>query len=191
MSKFRTVRFGELEYDAKDEIHLPEGLVGMVNLKRWLILDMGEDLPMKFFQSLDRGDFGFPVTQPYLFHDDYDFDLPASARKTIESGSDENLTTLIITTVHPGGTKVTGNLLAPLVIDVESRKGVQLTLDDEKYGIRQEINYFKFGLAVQTEASDNETAGNQEQGSQVQPEGESTEEAEAQAGAESPEVVGV
>lgn len=191
MPKFRTVRFGELEYDSRDEIHLPEGLVGMSNLKRWLILDMGDDLPMKFFQSLDRGDFGFPITQPYLFHDDYNIEVTAGSRKTLENKSDESLTTLVITTVHPGGTMVTGNLVAPLVIDVESRKGIQLTLDSDLYSIRQEINYFKFGLAVQGEASDNDVTDSEKNDSAVSKHGDAVDQSQAQAGAENPEPVGV
>ena len=191
MPKFRTVRFGELEYDTKDEVLLPDGLVGMANLKRWLILDMGDDLPMKFFQSLDRGDFGFPVTQPDLFHDEFAFQIPTSVRKTIESVADENLTTLIITTVHPGGTMVTGNLMAPLVVDAESRKGVQLTLDDEKYSIRQEINYFKFGLAVQGESADNGLPEDQEQDSGAPSCGDAEDLAQAKADAENSATVGV
>jgi flagellar assembly factor FliW len=191
MPKFRTVRFGELEYDVKDEIILPEGLVGMANLKRWLILDMGEDMPMKFFQSLDRGDFGFPITQPYLFHDEYDYKMPAAARSTLGTTSQENLTTLIITTVHPGGAKVTGNLLAPLVLDVDTRRGIQLTLDSDEFSIRQEINYFKFGLAVQGEASDNEAPEIQEQDSAGNDQGESAGSAHTQAEAENSEPVGV
>jgi len=191
MPKFRTVRFGELEYNTRDEIHLPEGLVGMSNLKRWLILDMGDDLPMSFFQSLDRGDFGFPITQPYLFHDEYNIDLPGGARKTLENKSDESLATMIITTVHPGGTMVTGNLVAPLVIDSDTRKGVQLTLDSDLFSIRQEINYFKFGLAVQGEASDNEAPESQEKDSVVSEQGDADNEAQAQAGAKNSELVGV
>jgi len=128
----------------------------MTNLKRWIILDMGDELPMKFFQSLDRGDFGFPISQPYLFHDEYEYKMSAGARKTLGNKSDEDVTTLIITTVHAGGSMVTGNLLAPLVIDATTRKGVQLTLDDDNFSIRQEINYFKFGLAVSPESLDND-----------------------------------
>ncbi len=66
MPNFRTVRFGELDYRNEDVIHLPEGLVGMPQLRNWLILEMGDDVPMKWFQSLDRGDFGFPVSQAIL-----------------------------------------------------------------------------------------------------------------------------
>lgn len=154
MPNFRTVRFGELDYRQEDVIHLPEGLVGMPQLRNWLILEMGEDVPMKWFQSLDRGDFGFPVSQAYLFHDDYEFPLGLPTRERMGNKAPEDLATLIITTIHAGGDKVTGNLMAPLVIDTESRRGVQLTLDDVSYSIRQEINYFKFGLAVNSETAE-------------------------------------
>ncbi len=154
MPNFRTVRFGELDYRQEDVIHLPEGLVGMPSLRDWLILEMGTDVPMKWFQSLDRGDFGFPVSQAYLFHDDYNFPLGAPTRERLGNQSPEDIATLIITTIHAGGDKVTGNLMAPLVIDTDTRRGVQLTLDDAAYSIRQEINYFKFGLAVNSETAE-------------------------------------
>ena len=166
MPKFKTVRFGEFEYRDEDVIHLAEGLVGMPKLQNWIILEMGEEVPMKWFQSVDRGDFGFPVALPYLFHDDYDVQVDEGLRVSLRNQDPDDLATLIITTVHSGGAKVTGNLLAPLVIDTESRTGCQLTLDDSRFNMRQEINYFKFGLAVKSEASDNEVETNTEESTQ-------------------------
>ncbi len=154
MPNFSTVRFGKLTYREEDIITLPDGLVGMPDLRHWLILEMGDDMPMKWFQSLDRGDFGFPVSQAYLFQDDYEVPLGQHTRRHLDNRSPDDLATLIITTIHPGGERVTGNLLAPLLLDTESRRGVQLTLDDERYGLRQEINYFKFGLAVKSETTE-------------------------------------
>ena len=167
MPKFKTVRFGEFEYREEDVIHLAEGLVGMPNLCNWLILEMGDDVPMKWFQSLDRGDFGFPVAQSYLFHDEYNVNVGAAIKAALGTTDDEDLATLIITTVHPGGAKITGNLLAPLIIDTETRAGRQLTIDDAKFSMRQEINYFKFGLAVKTEASDNDASTITEESAQA------------------------
>ncbi len=168
MPKFMTVRFGEFEYREEDVIHLAEGLVGMPDLRNWIILEMGDDVPMKWFQSLERGDFGFPVAQPYLFHDDYDVKVGPGLRSKLSTKDDDDLAMLIITTVHPGGSKVTGNMLAPLVIDTESRFGTQLTIDDAKFSMRQEINYFKFGLAVNSDASDNEEDANTEESAQAE-----------------------
>ncbi|MCB1183267.1 flagellar assembly protein FliW [bacterium] len=155
MPKFTTVRFGDLDYRQDDVIHLPEGLVGMPDLRNWLMLEMGDELPMKWFQSLDRGDFGFPVTQAYLFHDEYEFPVGEPTRRRLGNASLDDLATLIITTIHPGGDKVTGNLMAPLIVDSNTRRGAQLTLDTEDYSLRQEINYFKFGLAVGGESAEN------------------------------------
>ncbi len=183
MPKFKTVRFGEFEYRDEDVIHLAEGLVGMPNLRNWLILEMGDDVPMKWFQSLDRGDFGFPVAQSFLFHDDYDVKVGPGLRAALGTKDEEDLATLIITTVHPGGAKITGNLLAPLVIDTETRTGRQLSIDDAKFSMRQEINYFKFGLAVKSDASDKEETMTMEESAQA--------EAGADVTANTPEPVGV
>jgi flagellar assembly factor FliW len=163
MPKFTTVRFGEFEYRDEDVIRMADGLVGMPNLRNWIILEMGDEVPMKWLQSLDRGDFGFPVSQPYLFHDDYEIKLGANVLAQLGAQSQDELATLIITTVHSGGEKITGNLLAPLVVNTETRRGCQLTMDDERFSMRQEINYFKFGLAVKSEASDNADESNTEE----------------------------
>ncbi|MFO7653924.1 MAG: flagellar assembly protein FliW [Candidatus Krumholzibacteriia bacterium] len=156
MPKFTSVRFGELEYREEDLVRLPEGLIGMPQLRRWLILDMGDDLPMKWLQSVERGDFGFPVTQPELFRDDYEVQIPRSVKLRLENRELENLAVLVITTVHEGGSRVTGNLMAPLVLDTETRLGAQVARDDDLYTVREEMDYFKFGLAVKSESSDNE-----------------------------------
>jgi len=148
MPSFKTVRFGELSYNDENVIFLPEGIVGMSALQKWLMLDMGDDVPLKWFQSLDRGDFGFPVSEAYLFEDDYQVPLAKSTLERLCTADVDDLTALIITTIHPGGDRVTGNLLAPLLIDIVSRRGLQLALDDERYTLQREIDYFKFGLAV-------------------------------------------
>lgn len=156
MPKFQTVRFGELVYREEDMIHLPEGLVGMPDLHHWLVLDMGDEMPLKWFQSLDRGDFGFPVSQPALFADSYDIPLPPETRDLLDGREGEWLATMVITTVHPGGVRITGNMLAPLVVNVNSRLGVQLVLDDPDLSVNQEINYLKFGLAVDGQSAEND-----------------------------------
>lgn len=167
MPKFTTVRFGEFEYREEDVIRLGEGLVGMPHLQRWIILDMGEEIPMKWFQSLDRADFGFPLSQPYLFHDEYVVKVGQNVKADLGTTRDEDLVTMIITTVQKGGAKVTGNLLAPLVMDTETRRGAQITLDDARFSMRQEINYFKFGLAVKSEASDDVSEATPEESAQA------------------------
>ena len=99
--------------------------------------------------------FGFPVAEPSLWKEGYEVDLPPGLVTKLGASRDCECVILIITTIHPGGTRVTGNLLAPLVINAECRLGAQLTLPDETLSVREEIDYLKFGLAVGTAAEDN------------------------------------
>jgi len=156
MPKIQTVRFGELQYKGEDIIQLPEGLVGLPDLRSWLVLEMGDDLLMKWFQSLDRGDFGFPVSQPAFFADTYDITIPPSSEPILKGRDGEWLAILIITTIHPGGTRITGNLLAPLVINVDTKIGIQMVQENPDWGVQQEMNYLKFGLAVDGESLEND-----------------------------------
>lgn len=156
MKRFHTVRFGELEYEEQDVIFLPEGLVGLPDLRHWLLLDMDEHIAMKWLQSLDRGDFGFPVTEPYYFSDNYEVPVPAEVRRKLGmEADDQEMVVLIITTVHAGGSQVTGNLLAPLLIHPGTRLAIQMPLADATLHTQHEIDYLKFGLAVGTPAAEN------------------------------------
>jgi flagellar assembly factor FliW len=156
MPSFETVRFGVLDYQDADVIELPEGLIGLPKLRRWILLDMEQDMPMRFLQSLDRADFGVPVMPPVFFCEEYGVKTTTTLERKLSTAPDPELVTLIITTVHAGGEQVTGNLRAPLVLDTATRRGAQLALDDDALSTRQEIDYFKFELAVAGESAENE-----------------------------------
>jgi flagellar assembly factor FliW len=156
MPKFETERFGPLVYAEHDVIRIGNGLIGMPQLQHWLMLELGDGMPLKWLQSLDRADFGFPVTAPEFFHDEYRPDVPPEARERLATTDDAELVFLVITTVQAAGTRISGNTRAPIVVDAASRRGVQLSLEDPALSVRQEIDYLKFGLAVGSETSDND-----------------------------------
>jgi flagellar assembly factor FliW len=162
MPSFETTRFGVLEYAEEAVIQLQEGLIGLPKLQRWLLLDMDDAMPMRWLQSLDRADFGVPVMPPVFFADVYEIDT----KRISALGEEAEAVTLIIATVHPGGERITGNLRAPLVIDTGSRRGAQIALADDRLSTRQDIDYFKFGLAVsgaplENDLADGETASSE------------------------------
>jgi flagellar assembly factor FliW len=113
MSTLQTARFGDLEYEEADMILLPEGLIGLPELKRWILCDMDEDVPMKWLQSIDREEFCVPVTSPGFFHDGYEVIIPRPIHDMLGGGAVEDHVVLIIATVASGGERITGNLAAP------------------------------------------------------------------------------
>jgi flagellar assembly factor FliW len=159
MPSFESLRFGTLQYAAADVIELPEGLIGLPQLRRWLMLDMEPDLPMRWLQSLDRPEFGVPVMPPFFFADEYEVKATATAARRLSPAGNPDLVILVIATIHPGGEVITANLRAPLVLDTVTRRGAQITLDDDALPTRQEIDYLKFGLAVAGESAEDAGSG--------------------------------
>ena len=153
MNCFHSARFGELRYAHRDVINLPDGLIGLPRLRRWILLEMERPVPLKWLQSLDDGNFGFPVAEPGFFASAYEVAPPPGVLARLGCDSAEELAVLIITTVHEGGSRLTGNLAAPLLIHLGTRLGAQVVIDDERWSLRQEIDYLKFGLAVQGETA--------------------------------------
>jgi flagellar assembly factor FliW len=149
MKSFRSTRFGDLTFAEPSVITLVDGLVGLPRLRRWIMLDMDRGLPLKWLQSLDDAGFSVPVLTPDLFGAE---DLAAAVGDlagALGGEPGEPVAVLVITTVHAGGTRLTGNLAAPLVIHIGTRRGMQLVMDDRRWPMRQEIDYVRFGLAAQ------------------------------------------
>ncbi len=152
MNSFHSTRFGDLDYREDRVITLDEGLVGLPRLRRWIVLDMDRDLPLKWLQSLDDPAFGLPVLSPDFYAAEAIVEEVGDAAARLGVAGGEDLAILIITTVHAGGTRLTGNLAAPLVVHAGTRRGAQVVLDDRRWPLRQEIDYARFGLAVQANA---------------------------------------
>jgi len=130
-----------------DVLFFPAGLVGLPQLQRWILVDMDPPLPMKWLQSLDREGFRVPVTDPGFFSEKYSFEIDDVAQKALEAEGIDDIVVMIISTVQAGGGSVTGNLSAPLVVNVTSRVGVQCVLEGSNYDMHKEIDDRRFGDA--------------------------------------------
>ncbi len=132
----------------RDVITLPDGLVGLPHLRRWILLDMDRDLPLQWLQSLDEAGFGFPVTTPEYYHPHCAPAIPVELAAGLGAGVAGEVVVLIVTTVLPGGARLIGNLAAPLLVHTGSRLGVQHIVEDEDLPLRQEIDYVRFERAA-------------------------------------------
>jgi len=124
-----------------------DGLVGLPDLKRWILVDMDPPLPMKWLQSLDRVAFRVPVADPGYFHGEYGFEVQAAVLERLGVADPEDLVVMVIATVAVGGASVTGNLSAPLLVNSKNRNGLQMVLVDERWNLRHPIDQDRFGRA--------------------------------------------
>lgn len=134
--KINTTRFGELEVDKKDIITFTEGLLGFESLKRFFIVDPGDQTLILWFQSIDDEATAFPIIEPKIFKPEYIVKLlPAELNSlNLESVNDASIYSIL--TIPKVVTEMSANLKAPIVINNVSKTARQIVLQDSKLEVK-------------------------------------------------------
>ncbi len=133
--KYQSTRFGEFEVTDDEILNCPDGLYGFEQETQFALLpfDATIDSPLEWLQSLTTPELAFVVTDPIPFVSDYAVTLTAEDRRAIGLGDDEAFLIRVIVTVPEDYRKMTGNLLAPLVIHPRLNTGKQVVLTQPDY----------------------------------------------------------
>jgi flagellar assembly factor FliW len=114
-----TRNFGVIEADEGEVLEFREGIAPFTAAKRYLLLAREDEAPFMWLQSTDEPNLAFvcaPIGE--LF--------PADVAPTPPKYAQDNALMLSIITLNDGPAGVTANLLAPLVVDCENRRGWQV-----------------------------------------------------------------
>lgn len=134
--KVTTTRFGELEVDKKDIITFKEGLLGFEQLRKFFIVDPGDQTLILWFQSLDDASVAFPIIEPKIFKPDYIVKLlPAELTSlSLETVNEASIYTVL--TIPKDATQMSANLKAPIVINNKTKEARQIVLQDSKLDVK-------------------------------------------------------
>ncbi len=140
MQKFKTLRFGLLEYSEDDVLYFPKGIPGFDGHKRWLLLgDDDEGNPIKWLQSLEDSDVALPVMPPEFIIPKYDPQLCEGDIKDLKAPLNELCFFVVVAVPENAPWEATANVRAPIVINIAERLGKQVIGQREDYGIRHYI----------------------------------------------------
>lgn len=132
--KVNTRLFGEIEIEKDKIICFENGIIGFPDCKQFtLIFDEAEDGERKnisWLQSLDEPSFALPVMDPLLVKEDYNPQVEYELLKSLGNLTEENTYVLVTVTVPTDVKKLSVNLRAPIVINVDELKGEQLIVED-------------------------------------------------------------
>ena len=140
-----TRHFGEIAIREEEIITFEEGLPGFENAKKFAILDTcapGEEedeSPFKWLQCVDDPMLAFAIANPFVFRSDYDIELNDETIEILGIEKESDVVLYAITVVPEDIKKTSINLKAPLVINLKNKKGMQVILDTNKYGVRHYI----------------------------------------------------
>lgn len=143
MVEVNTRIFGKIAVEEDKIIRFESGILGFPDLKEFTLIfdaDKGEQANIKWLQSIDEPGFAIPVMNPELVKPGY---TPVFSEEYLrplgEDLSNENTLIFVTVTVPKDITKTTVNLRAPIIINSDSRKAVQLISEDEAFSIKYAI----------------------------------------------------
>ena len=129
--KVDTRWFGTIDIDDEKIITFDLGVIGFEDCKKFTLIydvDKGDEASIMWLQSLDEPELALPMLKPELIKEDYD--------PIVE---DEMLKALGVLTVPADITKMTINFKAPIIVNADTLKGVQLIADNNDYEVRYPI----------------------------------------------------
>lgn len=132
--------FGNLEIDESKVIFFQEGIPGFEHLKKFLfMLDEVEDSPFCWLQSIEDIDIVFTLFDVFKYIKDYN---PMVEEEFITSIGDFKKGDLLIYTIAnitKDIKKISINLKAPIIINMESNKAKQIISTNDDYPIKYYI----------------------------------------------------
>jgi len=139
--KIETSRFGTLDLVEDKVIHVPSGLFGFPDSKRYTLLEHRKGSPFVWFQSVDNGSLAFVLIDPLLVKPDYEVRIsPEDINELQLADAPDGIQTLVIVNITSGEKmELTVNLLGPIVINTKKKFGKQIILSDSDYSLRHPI----------------------------------------------------
>ncbi|MBQ6776608.1 MAG: flagellar assembly protein FliW [Synergistaceae bacterium] len=155
--KIKTERFGEVSYTSEDILFFPRGIPAFEDRHEW-ILAGNDDSAIRWLQSLDDETLALPVTSPDAVRPDYNARIPEDELKLVGSMDPADLALLIVVSIPEAAPwDMTANLRAPILINIKTRKAVQVIALNEEYPVRHVV--FSEEVREKLKASANENGG--------------------------------
>ena len=142
-----TTRFGNIIVEQDKIIHIPDGIPGFEDLKRYIFL-AEENVVLQeekldvfhWLQSVGDPAVAFLVVNPYLFFSDYSFELPDEDVAELDLKGPEEVAVFNIITI-PGdkAVEITVNLLAPVIINNRLKQAKQVILTSSDYSTKHPL----------------------------------------------------
>jgi flagellar assembly factor FliW len=138
MPSLETKYFGTLPFGEDAVFHFPQGIPGFEEEQRFVLIEAGERAPLVFLQSMARANLCFAALPIQVVERQYQMAIAPEDLEELELDTGHqpalgvDVTVLALISVQsPSG--VTANLMAPVVLNLKTRRGLQAIRRDARY----------------------------------------------------------
>ncbi len=126
--------FGEIEVQEENIIFFEDGIPGFNEEKQFVLI---VDSPFSFLQSVRNKELVFLMVDPFLYYQNYEFDIPTPVIERLAINSNEDVLTYTIVVIKEPLLDSTTNLQAPIIINLRNKQAKQLVINDIRYRTKQ------------------------------------------------------
>lgn len=137
-----TKHFGEVEIEDSKLVTFEKGIYGFEALTRYVILydtETEQNQAFCWLQSLDDTDICLPMIDPISWFPTYSPEVDDEAILSIGDLAETDLSVFSVIVVPDKVENITVNLKAPIIINKQTYKGVQVIVEGEAYQVRHRL----------------------------------------------------
>lgn len=134
--RIQTTRFGEVEVHDDHIILIKDGMIGFPRLKEYVLVESPSMPLVLWLQAVEHPEVAFPVVEPWFFKRDYKAPMTDADKISLKYQEGDRLKVFTVLTIPDDMTKMTVNLRAPVVININRSAGTQVVLQDKTLEIR-------------------------------------------------------
>jgi flagellar assembly factor FliW len=134
--KIQSQRFGVVEFADDAIVNFTAGVIGFFSERRVVLIPHRNSSYLAWLQSATTPALAFPVVSAHAFGTEY-ADVSIEAAKVAGVGGQAEECAVMVVLCAPHAQPATVNLLAPVVINLQTRLGAQVILQDNRYTTRE------------------------------------------------------
>lgn len=142
----RSSRLGEIEIDETRVITFPHGIPGFENDREFALISIDGEGPFYYLHAVRNPDLCLVLAVPFVFFPDYELEIALESQEGREiskilgiENSQQELAVFTVLTIPQDFTDTTANLMAPVIVNPKTRKGLQYVPADSRYRTKHRI----------------------------------------------------
>ena len=128
--QINTSRFGLVDVEDDDVLLFPQGLAGFEHAQHWVLLADADNDAVAWLQCVDEPATAVAVVSPRRFVPNYQVRVSRMQLAGLDLAAESEAHVLAVLAMHEH--RLTVNLKAPLVLNLEGRLGRQVITSDEQ-----------------------------------------------------------
>ena len=136
--KIKTKPYGEIEVSERQKIYFPEGIIGFEGIHYYFLFDSREG-PFYWLQAESDPNLAFLLVNPRLFIENYKLMINNEDIKSIGIKNKKEILDFAIVTVPEDPSKISANLMGPIIINKKTRVAKQVISQNNEYTVKHYI----------------------------------------------------